>query len=442
VQIANDVPSSATPQLVSYNAKGLVTGGQRIGPNDLPPATQSARGAVFPGPSLAVSVAGEIDHKNVISPGTATKVSYDRHGHITTATTLSPIDIPNISAAKLTSGKLDPLRITDRSITQEMLADYAIAYIQESIPISVNVHHNGMLWLQESTGQMRMWNGNSWFPIGFGRLSQENLRYCGVFNAATGLITGLTQFGGAEPFSIGDPIPAATDKRSGVYFVAETAGSGTTAAAGVTFDPGDWILCNGATAGWVRIDTLNSGGGGTSSGGGGGGGGTGAQRLDDLLDVQISPGLAADDILQYTAAGQWVSRSIGSSLPLASTTVKGILRLASQAEVDGGTEATKAITAATLKQAIISQAGAAITGVTAPVNPVDGQLWTDTSKSPPAVNIWDGTNWIGVTPPDASTTVKGIVQLATQADVDAGADALKVLTPQTLQNCLIDGGSY
>jgi hypothetical protein len=142
-----------------------------------------------------------------------------------------------------------------------------------------------------------MWNGNSWFPIGFGRLSAENLRYCGTFNAATGAISGVTQFGVTEGFKIGDQVPSASDKLSGVYFVVATPGSGTTATAGVTYDAGDWILCNGATAGWVRIDTLG--------GGGAGGGG----HLDDLLDVTINPGITAGELLQYTASGQWLNVS-------------------------------------------------------------------------------------------------------------------------------------
>jgi hypothetical protein len=34
--------------------------------------------------------------------------------------------------------------------------------------------------------------------------------------------------------------------------------------------------------------------------------------------------------------------------------------------------------------------------------------------------------------PDASTTVKGIIELATQAEVDAGTDAVRAVTPETL----------
>ena len=130
--------------------------------------------------------------------------------------------------------------------------------------------------------------------VGIGRLSQENLRYCGVFSAETGLITGLTQFGVSEGFEIGQSIPNATDQLTGVYFLCEVAGSAVGVLPGMQFDVGDWCLCNGSAAGWVRIDIAA----------GGGGGGGGASRLSDLLDVSISAA-SSGAILQLQDSGQW-----------------------------------------------------------------------------------------------------------------------------------------
>ena len=50
----------------------------------------------------------------------------------------------------------------------------------------------GVGWYQESTGQLRLYNGNSWMPVGFGRLSNDNLRWGGLVDAATGLVVGVT----------------------------------------------------------------------------------------------------------------------------------------------------------------------------------------------------------------------------------------------------------
>jgi hypothetical protein len=133
---------------------------------------------------------------------------------------------------------------------------------------------------------------------GASTLFNRNLRYCGTYNPGTGLINGVTQFGTAEGFKINDPIPAADDKHAGCYFVASTGGTSASIASGATFDAGDWLLCQGAAGGWVRIDTLSGAGGGTGAGG--------VDHLDGLLDVTLTsprPG----DLLHFTAAGQWVN---------------------------------------------------------------------------------------------------------------------------------------
>ena len=120
----------------------------------------------------------------------------------------------------------------------------------------------------------------------------ENLRYCGVFNADTGLITGVTKYGTEAGLAEGNPIPDPTDDLTGVYLVCETAGMNIAVTPGVDYSAGDWCLCNGETAGWVKIEVLAGGGGG------------GASRLDDLLDVTITNG-TEDDILQLAADGKW-----------------------------------------------------------------------------------------------------------------------------------------
>jgi len=327
---ALDHANTVTPDTrngVSYDDHGHVTSIVPLVPGDLPLATSATVGAVrIQGPGLEVDAAGALSHSSSgIAAGTYPKVTVDARGHVTAGLLLNAIDIPDLDASKINTGTFEAARLADRSIAQEKLADYAISFIQESSPSAVNAYHNGMLWFQESTGQLRMWNGNSWFPVGFGRLSAENLRYCGTFDASTGLITGVTQFGAAEGFKIGDAIPAATDAKSGVYFVCTTPGNATPVVAGVAFDNGDWVLCNGLTAGWVRVDTLN-----------GGGGGGGASQLDDLLDVTLNLPSAGDRLV-FGTGGQWVND-----------------KPATQAEVDAGVDASKIVTPKTLQDAVIS----------------------------------------------------------------------------------------
>lgn len=279
---------------ITYNNSGHITAAAPLGAADLPAATTTAKGAVsVPGPALTVSPSGALTHEpSGVLAGTHQSVTVDVRGHVTAGGPLTAGMVPNLDASKITTGEFPTARLADQSVTSAKLADYAISFIQEATPSLAGVPI-GTLWLQESTGQLRCNNGNSWFAVGFGRLSSENLRFCGNFDATTGLITGITEFGTQAGYSVGDPIAAASDVQTGIYFVCDTPGSGTAVMPGTTFDAGDWILCLGASGGWSRIDTLS-----------GGGGGGGAAYLDDLLDVTIiNP--VEDQFLRYGSAGQW-----------------------------------------------------------------------------------------------------------------------------------------
>ena len=148
----------------------------------------------------------------------------------------------------------------------------------------------------------------------------------------------------------------------------------------------------------------------------------------------------------------WVDTSVGTApvlkvyngtafvavTPDASDTAKGVVELATVAEAEAGTDTARAVTPAGLKAAVVKISGGASN--TAPSTPTTGQLWTDTSASPPAVKVWDGTKWVGVggTPADASETVKGIAEIATQAEVNLGTDDLRFVTPAKLATYVTD----
>ena len=284
--------TSSSGQLVTYDDQGLVVSGAAIQSSDLPLGSDSQVGAVMPGSGLSVGVDGALNHANSVVSGTAPKITFDTEGHVTAGQALLPSDIPDLPASKITSGQFSTPYIADESITLPKLADYSIAYIQEAQPSTVDPGHIGVLWYQESTAQLRMWNGNSFRPIGFGRLSQENLRWGGTVDASTGLIAGVTEAGTTGGLKIGDAVPPASDQLGGLYLVVSVAGNSIGETPGITYDAGDWCLCVNATEGWIRIDTLNGGGGG------------GASSLGDLLDVTLTAE-AAGEFIQLQANGQW-----------------------------------------------------------------------------------------------------------------------------------------
>ena len=170
------IDNNVTPggnHLVNYSDKGLVIGGRAIEAADLPIATSGTVGAISAGPEFTVKPSGEMNLANVVTGATYPVITFNNNGLVTSGRDLAPSDIPPLSADKITSGTLDADVIGDKSITKEMLADYTIAYIQEDQPTVTSEDHVGILWYQESTAQLRMWNSNSWMPVGFGRLSMK-----------------------------------------------------------------------------------------------------------------------------------------------------------------------------------------------------------------------------------------------------------------------------
>ena len=473
VVIDNSVTPSATARLVTYTAQGLVTGGKAIEPADLPLAGSSSAGAVRPGTGLVVGSGGDLNHSNVVAGGTATKVTFDNTGHITGTAPLADSDIPNHSASKLTSGTLSPTVLGDRSIPQTALGNYTIAYIQESTPGTTGAAaHIGMLWFQESTGALRMWNGNSWFSVGLGRLAQDNLRWGGLFNATTGHVTGLTDFGTQAGLVVGTLVPSAVDALGGLYLVCETGGTGVTVTSGVTYDTGDWLLCINQTAGWKRLDTLSSGG---------GGGGSGAAKIDDLLDVTIVSPQNAQALVYDGNTNQWKNSSVslgtvtsvgsGAGLEGGPITSTGTLNVKADAGISvsssgvavnrttldgwyaaathvGAGAAAHAVASTTvagfmsaadkttinaLATTYLTQASAATTYA-----PLASPALTGTPSAPTATKGTSTTQlattaFVAAATPAATEATAGVVELATAAETTTGTDALRAVTPAGLK---------
>ena len=295
VSIDNTVVAGGNP-FVNYNSHGLITSSRPLSGTDLPPPAVGEIGGVKQGDGITITGDGTISQSVTgVAASEYTKVTVDLMGNVTAGAQLEASDIPNLDWSQIDNPELEGGTLLDKSVSMAKLANYSIAFIQEDQPVVTNPDlHAGCLWFQESTATLSMYNQNSWLSVGIGRLSAENLRYCGLINADTATITAVTQFGVAEGFEVGDAIPDPSDELTGVYFITEVAGSGIakTAVSGKSFDEGDWLICNGATSGWERIDT--------SAGGGGGG----ASRLEDLLDVNVAtkqPGA----LLQYQSNGTW-----------------------------------------------------------------------------------------------------------------------------------------
>ena len=66
-----------------------------------------------------------------------------------------------------------------------------------------------------------------------------------------------------------------------------------------------------------------------------------------------------------------------------------------------------------------------------------GEAWLDSSLTPAGWKIWNGSAWVNATPL-SSDTVQGLVELATNAETQAGADAARAVTSAGLQSKVSD----
>jgi len=293
----NNTVTGATRSGITFNNQGLITATTPLVGSDLPVATTSVKGAVvIPSGSAPLAVDGNgvlSIADSGVTAGTHIKVTVSAKGIITGSSTLAASDIPDLATTKITTGTFGTNFLANDSITMDKLANLSTGFIQEASPDISNLP-TGVFWLQESTGQLRIFNGNSFFSVGFGRLAEENLRFCGTFNASNGTIVTLTAFGTSAGFTVSNAIPAGTSTLTGAYFVCVTPGNGTAVVPSTSFDAGDWCLCVGPDN-WDRIDTL-SGPGSVSS-------------LDDLSDVSLSSPTTGQ-ILVLQASGSFENVSV------------------------------------------------------------------------------------------------------------------------------------
>jgi len=69
-----------------------------------------------------------------------------------------------------------------------------------------------------------------------------------------------------------------------------------------------------------------------------------------------------------------------------------------------------------------------------------GEIWLDTSLTPVGVKIWNGSAFVNATP-IGSTTVQGLLELATSAETQTGTDTDRAVTPAGLQSKVSDSTS-
>jgi hypothetical protein len=260
IQIDNSVTASSVKHLVTYNANGLITGGSAIASSDLPVATSSAKGAVIASDGLAVDSSGNLSIDNTVTAGTYTKVTVTAKGVVSSGSTLVAADIPDHSAAKLTSGTVGSSLIANDAITAAKMADQSTtkfggALGSDNVTIFPSGDFKGQFFYDETTQDLYIYTGSAFVPV---TVLSGNLVNAGAYNASTNQMSSVTSAGSAAGFSVGAALPAPAVTNLNHYVVVATSGTGSGAAPAVALAPPDMLLSQGVGTEYSLIDVSNA----------------------------------------------------------------------------------------------------------------------------------------------------------------------------------------
>ena len=260
IEVDNDVTATTTHHVVTYNAKGLITGGRVLTAADLPVATSSAAGVVIPGSGLAVDSSGNLNHSSSVSTGTFTKVTVNAQGHITAGDTLAANDIPDLSASKITSGTISSSLLATDAVTGAKLADNSVtkfggASATDNIVTFPAADFKGQFFFDEKNEDLYVSTGNSFLPI---TVISGNLILAGVYNANTNVLSSVTTAGSAAGFTAGSALPAPAVTNLNYYVVVDTSGTGSGAAPAVSLAPPDMLVSLGSGSTFSLVDVSNA----------------------------------------------------------------------------------------------------------------------------------------------------------------------------------------
>jgi hypothetical protein len=247
-------PEASAYHVVRYSANGLVTDGRVVTGNDLPIATVSTSGVITPGTGLSVTPGGDLNHSNAVASGTGAKVTFDAQGHITGTLSLDAADIPDLSAAKLTSGTLSSSVFGNNTITGAKLGNSSVtrfggATSTEGIVTFPDAEFTGQYFFDSSRGDLYLWDGNAWQPI---TITAGEIVFGGTYDADDNEVLSVTTAGAAAGLTVGSALPAPAESNNRYYVVVAVAGTGTAPAPTVSLAPPDMLLSNGTA--WEEID--------------------------------------------------------------------------------------------------------------------------------------------------------------------------------------------
>ena len=251
-----DSITAGTTSGITFNSEGHITATTALTGTDLPSGTTTTKGGVsVPSGALSVSNAGALTHDTSgVTAGTYPKVTVDARGHVTAGTTLSASDIPDLSAAKLTSGTIGTSIIANDAVTGGKLADsstvrFAGAPDTAGVVNFGTADYQGQFLYDEYHDDLYLWTGNSFKSID---IVSGEIVLAGTYDASTNLIASVTPKGTSIGLTVGQPLIAPAASNSNHYVTVSQSGTGSGNAPAVALAPPDFLLSTGTS--WEVLD--------------------------------------------------------------------------------------------------------------------------------------------------------------------------------------------
>jgi len=251
-----DSITAGTTSGITFNAQGHITATAALAATDLPVSTTTAKGGVsIPSGALSVSGAGALTHDvSGVTAGTYPKVTVDTRGHVTAGTTLSASDIPDISAAKLTSGTIGTSLIANDAITGGKLASssvtrFAGAPDTEGVVNFGTADFDGQFLYDATNENLYIFTGTSFKSID---IVSGEIVFAGTYNANTNTVASVTAKGTAIGLTVGQPLIAPASSNLNHYLTVSVSGTGSGNAPADALAPPDFLLSTGTS--WQVLD--------------------------------------------------------------------------------------------------------------------------------------------------------------------------------------------
>ena len=251
-----DTITAGTTSGITFNSEGHITATTALTGTDLPNSTTTAKGGVsVPSGALSVSGAGALTHDTSgVTAGTYPKVTVDTRGHVTAGTTLSASDIPDISAAKITSGTIGTSLIANDAVTGGKLANgssvrFAGAPDTNGVVDFGTADFNGQFLYDAYNENLYLYDGNAFKSID---IVSGEIVFAGTYDANTNLVASVTAKGTAIGLTVGQALIAPAASNLNHYLTVSVSGTGSGNAPAEALAPPDFLLSTGSS--WQVLD--------------------------------------------------------------------------------------------------------------------------------------------------------------------------------------------